>query len=249
MTQRMTWDIEGVQREAQVYFPSKITITKSPIMFAFHGHKGTAAGYARKSFETYWPKAIVVYPQGLPTVSPGDSSGVDSGWQHSIGEVSKWTGVKDQDLKFFNVMVSNFIEALHADSDCVTVHGWSNGGLFAYNVLWPKCNLLALACASATVKNLDNRLPISVMQIAGKLDPVVHYNSQVNTVTEIKGFNKCYPTAKRIIDETDLTLDRFASELHLPIEFCSYNGQHEYPDEVIPLIPSFLKGIVWNFKN
>ena len=68
---KMTWNIEGVTREALVH-PPKGGSGSAPIIFAFHGHSGTDVGFSAKGFEKSWPEAIVVYPQGLPTESHGD---------------------------------------------------------------------------------------------------------------------------------------------------------------------------------
>ena len=42
-----TWDVDGVQRVALVYAPSKATAGKVPLVFDFHGHGGTARHAAR----------------------------------------------------------------------------------------------------------------------------------------------------------------------------------------------------------
>src|SRR5439155_20251229 len=78
-----TWDVDGVQREALVYPPSKPAAGKVPLVFDFHGHGGTARNAARAHhIHDTWPEALVVYMQGLPT--PGkltDPEGKRSGWQ------------------------------------------------------------------------------------------------------------------------------------------------------------------------
>lgn len=71
-----TWMIEGVERTALVRVPvakpskAKPSADRAehPIVFAFHGHGGSVHRFARQRFEDHWPDAIVIYPQGLPSV-------------------------------------------------------------------------------------------------------------------------------------------------------------------------------------
>src|SRR5437773_15905 len=63
-----TWKIDGVERTALLYIPSAASTTKSPVIFAFHGHGGTMRFAARKfGYQRLWPEAVIVYMQGLPT--------------------------------------------------------------------------------------------------------------------------------------------------------------------------------------
>jgi polyhydroxybutyrate depolymerase len=106
---RLTWKIEGVEREAYVYLPPASN-SPAPLVIAFHGHGGRAIGWAPKIvLEKYWPKAIVCYAQGLPTPSPADREGQQSGWQHRVGEVDLHTHIIDKDIKFFDAMFDKFV--------------------------------------------------------------------------------------------------------------------------------------------
>ena len=63
--------IDGAQREALVFAPADSG--PAPLVFAFHGHGGSA----KKTSETFaiqkhWPAAVVVYMQGLPIVGRTD---------------------------------------------------------------------------------------------------------------------------------------------------------------------------------
>jgi polyhydroxybutyrate depolymerase len=103
------WTIDGVQREAIIYRPSKTPAAEgeaarkgAPVVFGFHGHGGNARQAAR-SFRLHeeWPEAIVVYMQGVPT--PGrltDPEGKLNGWQHDPGDHD------DRDLKFFDAVLA-----------------------------------------------------------------------------------------------------------------------------------------------
>src|SRR5690349_6718330 len=75
-------------REAVVFAPHDARKVAAPLVFAFHGHGGKVAGVtARFDFQSLWPEAIVVYPQGLPIASGLDPEGEKPGWQHNAGEL------------------------------------------------------------------------------------------------------------------------------------------------------------------
>src|SRR4051812_38371191 len=81
--ERLTWTVGGVEREALVHVPTHFGPAGAPLVFAFHGHGGSDRQAAR-SFHLHdaWPDALVVYPQGLPTVGQlTDGSGKEAGWQ------------------------------------------------------------------------------------------------------------------------------------------------------------------------
>ena len=66
----MSWTVGGLEREALVYAPAKSPADGSPLLFVFHGHGGNMRAAARgMKYQVVWPEAIVVYPQGLPTVT------------------------------------------------------------------------------------------------------------------------------------------------------------------------------------
>src|SRR5436309_2707271 len=78
--------VGGLERQALVYAPAKATRAPTPVVFAFHGHGGTAKAAANLfKYEKLWPEAIVVYLQGLPIPSKTDPTGKKNGWQHEIG--------------------------------------------------------------------------------------------------------------------------------------------------------------------
>src|SRR4051812_4639660 len=100
--ERISLEVDGTKREALVVVNSKPAPAKgSPLIFAFHGHGGTARR-AIRNFEIHelWPEAIVVYPQGIEGVKGiTDAEGVKIGWQKSPGEFN------DRDVKFFDALL------------------------------------------------------------------------------------------------------------------------------------------------
>ena len=126
--QRMTWTVDGVEREALVYVPAAAKNTATPVVFAFHGHGGTMQFAARRyAFHKLWPEAIAVYPQGLKT--PGrlvDLEGKLPGWQGKAGDQN------DRDLKFFDAMLASLKRDYQIDERRIYSMGHSNGGGFTY---------------------------------------------------------------------------------------------------------------------
>jgi len=45
--EQMTWKVDGLDREALVFLPTKRTAAGTPVVFGFHGHGGTARNAAR----------------------------------------------------------------------------------------------------------------------------------------------------------------------------------------------------------
>src|SRR5205085_5890699 len=109
----MDWTIDGVKRQALVFAPkSGDSKERTPLVFAFHGHGGNMQGTSQlMHIQTLWPEAIVVYPQGLPTVSPHDPQGQLPGWQQEAGQNG------DRDLKFFDAMVATMKQTYTVDDD------------------------------------------------------------------------------------------------------------------------------------
>jgi polyhydroxybutyrate depolymerase len=133
------WTVDGVEREALVVLPSTSSKSKPPVIFVFHGHGGNMHFAARgMAFQNFWPEAIVVYPQGLPT--PGivmDQKGEKPGWQREVGQQN------DRDLKFVDAMLATLRQKYSIDDTRVYATGFSNGGLFTYLLLSQRPNVFA----------------------------------------------------------------------------------------------------------
>jgi polyhydroxybutyrate depolymerase len=118
--------VEGAPREALVYAPAVAKSTATPVVFAFHGHGGSAAGAARMfAVHRHWPEAIAIYLQGLNT--PGrltDPEGKKPGWQHGAGVLG------DRDLKFFDAVLTKLQTDYRVDAKRIYSTGHSNGGAF-----------------------------------------------------------------------------------------------------------------------
>ena len=166
----------GVRRTAVLVVPSDATKT-APLVFAFHGHGGSGAGFERKfKIEQFWPAAIVVYPDGL-TGHKGrtDPEGKKPGWQTSVG------GDGDRDIAFYDVMLATLRSKLHVDADRIYVVGHSNGSALTSLLLNQRGGAIAATANSSsqpTASQLAGDPVRSMFMSMGIHDPIVFYENQ-----------------------------------------------------------------------
>src|SRR5947209_18506022 len=85
---QLTIKVDGIERHALVFAPGSNTANKIPLLLVFHGHGGSANGFAQHgALHKAWPEALVVYPQGIPISTGVDPKGLKPGWQRKRGEV------------------------------------------------------------------------------------------------------------------------------------------------------------------
>ncbi len=246
--EKLTWTVSGLSRQAVVHVPNGSSTTP-PVVFAFHGHGGTDTGFADKAFEDYWEEAVVVYPLGLRSKGEGDPHCRKSGWQKTIGEVNCITGVIDQDIKFFDAMLPTLQNKYNANLNLVFANGHSNGGDFLYDALWPtRGNKLAALAPSASYLDsppgTSNKSPKPLIHAAGTQDNLVLFSDQEQGVKQVRVLNQCSTTGVTWATGPDgLLATRYASPIHAPVVFIKYNGQHNYPTTVPPLIIRFFKEV------
>ena len=232
--QRMTWDIEGLQREALVYLPTKKKESAAPVVFGLHGHGGQARNVARTfGFQRLWPEAVVVYMQGVPT--PGrltDPEGKRTGWQHDSGVHN------DRDLKFFDAVLATLQEKHSIDKDRIYATGHSNGGGFTY-LLWAKRPevLAAVAPSAAGSRSIRSLKPKPAMHIAGEQDMLVRFAVQQRVMEAVRSINGCDEEGRDWAKGCKL----YPSSKDAPFVAFIHPGSHKYPDEAPPLIVRFFK--------
>ena len=181
--------VGGVVREALVYAPAAARKTQAPVVFAFHGHGGSAANAARNfKFQQHWPRAITVYMQGLPIPGITDPEGKRAGWQHAVGEVG------DRDLKFFDRMLARLQKDYQVNARRIYATGHSNGGGFTY-LLWATrgATFAALAPSSALIapRCVKELQPKPALHVAGEQDMIVPYARQQKLMQAIRKLNGC----------------------------------------------------------
>ena len=231
---RMEWMVDGVQREALVFVPSKSASNPPPLVFGFHGHGGNMRNAARSfQLHSHWPEAVVVYMQGLNT--PGrltDPEGKKPGWQSTIGDQG------DRDLKFFDAVLASMKEKHKIDERRVYSTGHSNGGGFTY-VLWAaRGDVFAAVAPSAAVaaRTAKDLKPKPVMHIAGENDELVKFAWQQLTITRLRTLNEC---GEGMVWDKNCTL--YPSKIEAPVVTMIHSGTHKYPDEAPALIVKFFK--------
>ena len=229
------WTVDGVEREALVVLPLTSSKSKAPVIFAFHGHGGNMHFAARgMAFQNFWPEAIVVYPQGLPT--PGivmDFEGKKPGWQREPGQLN------DRDLKFVDAILATLREKYSIDDKRVYATGFSNGGLFTYLLLSQRPNLFAAFApgGSALMRSVPLTEPRPVFHYGGKKDQLARFSRQQETIEQIRKFNGC--TAQGEPCGSNCTIYRSAKGA--PVATFIHPFGHVYPPPVTPMIVKFFQ--------
>ena len=233
---RVEWTVDGVQREATVYAPSKSSSAPPPLVFGFHGHGGTMRNAARSfRLPEIWPEAVVVYMQGLNT--PGrltDPDGKKPGWQSAAGDQN------DRDLKFFDAELTSLKEQHKIDARRVYSTGHSNGGGFTYLLWAARGDVFAAVAPSAAVaaRSAKDLRPKPVMHIAGESDELVKFAWQEVAMTRLRILNEC-GEGQPWHDIKHCTL--YPSKTSHPVVTLIHPGTHKYPDEAPALIVKFFQ--------
>jgi polyhydroxybutyrate depolymerase len=233
-----TWTVDGVKRTALVRVPAD---PKAPaaVVFCWHGHGGNSAQALRGwAFDKADPTSILIYPQGLPTVSPlVDKEGRRSGWQSAVGDGG------DRDIKLFDAILADLKKERTIDPKRVYSMGHSNGAAFSY-VLWQaRPDVLAAigsVAGSLTIKARDLK-PMPVIHVAGENDPLVRYSWQQATFVAVRRFNACSDEGKPYAKEGVLEATLYPSTKAAPLVTAIHRGGHEYAKGSSELIARFFK--------
>ena len=233
------WKVDGVDREALLYFPLSKSSEKAPLIFAFHGHGGNSRN-AERTFrvEKLWPEAIVVYMQGLPT--PGaltDPIGLKNGWQKRAGDQN------DRDLHFFDAVLESIKKERQIDSKRIFATGHSNGGAFTF-LLWEKRGdaFAAVAPASAVASwSMGHLKPKPAIQIGGENDQLVKFANQKRIMDSVRVLNSCDSEGKLWSKSGTLTATLYSSNSGTPFVTAIYPGSHKFPEEAPAMIVKFFR--------
>lgn len=230
-----TFTVDGIERTALVS-PNSVPAPKegSPLVLIFHGHGGTARFAANRfNIHAHWPEAVVVYPQGLPTVSNRDLQGQRSGWQILPGQQS------DRDLKLFDAVLDWAKKKYKIDGSRIYAGGHSNGGFFSY-VLWvSRGDKIAAFAPSAAVfgNKATNANPKPALLITGQGDNIVPSERQEKNVEAVLKLNQCETTGKEI--GKGITL--YKSKANADTAVYLHNGGHKMPDNTGEVMAKFFK--------
>jgi polyhydroxybutyrate depolymerase len=231
----MKWVVEGVERRALVFTPSASAAgTKAPVVFAFHGHGGSAKSAAQAMrFQRVWPQALVVYMQGLNTPSKVDPAGKRPGWQHEAGELG------DRDLKFFDAVLATLKAKYPIDEHRIYATGFSNGAFFTY-LLWATRGQTFAAfapCAGLIWPSLHLTEPKPLLQIAGEKDPLVLLPEVMKTVETVRALDGATGAGQAC----GQGCTRYLSTKKTPVVVIVHPGGHVFPPWASAKIVDFFK--------
>ena len=233
------WTVGEDRREALVIPPSQPGAGPVPVVFVFHGHGGTMQRMAQLDFQAQWPAALVVCPQGLPTVTPRDPKGLRAGWQ------LKLTHHGDRDLKFFDAMLTTLRQTYDMDQTRIFVTGYSNGGGFTYLLLASRGGELAavapVAALAGSLRAPQHYQPRPVLHVAGERDSTVPFRFQQRSMDLVHRLNGCAVTGTAWASAGTLVGTQYASRQTAPFIAVIHPGTHSYPAEAPTLIVKFFQ--------
>ena len=233
-----TWTVDGVKRTALVRVPAGVS-GQVAVVFCWHGHGGRSTAAAGKwGYDSADTSSLLVFPQGLPTVSPlVDKEGRLPGWQTTVGSEG------DRDFHLFDAILADLKKQYSVDERRIFSMGHSNGAAFSY-LLWQARPMIVAAIGSVAgglrgdVKGLP---PIPVIHIAGEKDPIVKFAWQQATFAAVRRFNSCTEEGKPWAKEGVIEATIYASTKGAPLVTGIHGGGHEYPKGATELIVRFFK--------
>ena len=233
-----TWTVDGVKRTALVRVPTGVSGPLA-VVFGWHGHGGRSTHSAgRWGYAEIDTASILVFPQGLPTVSPlVDKEGRMPGWQTSV------TSEGGRDIKLFDTILADLKKQHAVDDRRIYSMGHSNGAAFSY-LLWQARPEVLAAIGSVAGSLRGDGKPTSslpVIHVAGEKDPLVKFTWQQATFAAVKRFNGCSEEGKPWAKEGVLEATIYASSKGAPLVTAIHGGGHEYAKGSTELIVRFFK--------
>ena len=226
---KMTWKIDGVEREAIVYAPTAKTPSgKAPLVLTFHGHGDSADNFQGVDFQQHWAQAIVVYAQGLPTTRDGLA-----GWQVESGKDG------DRDLKFVDQMLKTLRQKFSVDDTRIYSTGFSNGANFTY-LLWAERPQVFAAFAPVAARILPSvhlTVPKPLLHVGGTEDRQIAFADQKEAIEAARRANGA--TGKG--ESCGQYCTRYESKGNAPVMTIIHNAGHVYPLEVAQYTVDFFK--------
>ena len=232
------WTVDGVKRTALVRVPAGVA-GQVAVVFCWHGHGGRAAQAAgRWGYDKADTTSILVFPQGLPTVSPlVDKAGRMPGWQTTVGSEG------DRDIHLFDAILADLKKETRVDGRRIFSMGHSNGAAFSYLLWQARPEVFAAIGSVAGGLRGDSKAlpPMPVIHVAGEKDPIVKFTWQQATFAAVKRFDSCAEEGKPWAKEGVLDATIFASTKGAPLVTAIHGGGHEYAKGSTELIVRFFK--------
>jgi polyhydroxybutyrate depolymerase len=233
-----TWTVDGVKRTALVRVPVGAS-GQLAMVFCWHGHGGRSTHSAtRWGYAEIDKTSILVFPQGLPTVSPlVDKEGRMPGWQTSVDSEG------GRDIKLFDTILADLKKVHSVDDRRIFSMGHSNGAAFSYLLWQARPEVLAAIGSVAGSLRGDTKVtsPMPVIHVAGQNDPTVKFAWQKATFAAVRRINGCTEEGKPWAKEGVLDATIFASTKGAPLVTAIHGGGHEYAKGSTELIVRFFK--------
>jgi polyhydroxybutyrate depolymerase len=235
------WSVDGLQRAGIICTPDPTAEPPTagwPAVFVFHGHGGSPQ-FIRRQFQidTFWPDAIVVYLQGLPTVGLlNDSEGDRAGWD-AVDPPDN-----NKDIRFYDEVLKDLIDHQHIDKKRVFCTGHSNGGLFTFTLWAHRGDTLAAIAASSSIATRQDwplLKPKPAMMSSGRNDPMVKFDWQIRMIDFLKSLNSVAPDGKPWGSNGTW----YTSDTKTPLATIIYDGGHPPPPDLGERIVKFFKTI------
>jgi polyhydroxybutyrate depolymerase len=230
--------VDGVQRQALVFAPAPVPATnagpKHPLVFAWHGHGGNMQGTSQlMHLQDLWKEAVVVYPQGLKSPTPGDPTAQRNGFQWSPGDQN------DRDLHFFDALLAKLEQSYAIDDDRVYSTGFSNGAIFSY-LLWAERGrtFAAFAIVSGFIgPSVTLSIPRPAEIIGGSNDHVADFSKQQQAMETVRQLDQATGNGQAC---GPICL-RYASASQNPVVTRIHPGGHVYQPWTPAAVVEFLK--------
>ena len=219
-----TWTVEGVKREAIVYFP-KSSAGKVPLILSFHGHGDDMENFQYVGLQNVWPDALIVYFQGLP------SRDGYRGWQVEPGDYG------DRDLKLVDAALAALEKKYSVDDRRIYATGFSNGAHFTY-LLWAARPNVFAAYAPVAGRIRETAIPKEprpVLVIGGARDTQVAFGDQRAAMSIAVRLNGVEGKGKPCGDGCTL----YGGDMVTPVMTWIHPGGHEYPRPTSAKIAAF----------
>ncbi|MEQ1581670.1 MAG: prolyl oligopeptidase family serine peptidase [Steroidobacteraceae bacterium] len=182
--ERLTIRIDGVDRQALVFAPTK-GAAAVPTLFVYHGAGDTAENFTVVGLHEAWPEALVVYMDGL-------SRGPGEGGVFQARDASN----ENRDLKFFDAMLADLHKRFTIDDTRVYATGFSNGARMVYLFWATRPKVFAAFAPVAGMLSADTALmePKPVFHVGGRADRTNAFDEQMKSVELARAANRATGT-------------------------------------------------------
>ena len=226
----VSWKVDADTRTALVFAPAVPRDGRTlPLVLSFHGRGDEIRNFQHTNLHVAWPDAVVVYFQGLSTVS---RSGM-TGWQVERGQDN------DRDLRLVDVALASLRAQYPIDDDRIYATGFSNGGMFTY-LLWAERPGVFAAFAPNAGRlrpSVQPTQPRPLFHIAGERDRQVAFTDQQAAIDVALAINKVKHAPASCGDGCTM----YGSQTPAPVMTWIHGGGHDYPRGTSERIASFFR--------